>query len=201
MVSSHLRLLPVRALQFAPHQQIESLVRAAQFHIGLERDRVISLHQRIQQLVHGNGLLVLKSFVKILALQQLRNRVLRHQADEIVGAKLPKPSPVEVDHSFLRIENLENLRLISFGIFLNLPARQRRPRGRASRGVTNHAGEITDQENCGVPEILKMFQLAQYNRVPEVQVGSRRVHAQLYPERLARGARLFQLRPQSRTRE
>ncbi len=74
----HLRFLPIGALQFAAHQQIEPLVRTPEFYIGFERDRVISLDQRVKQFVHGNGLLVLKPFVEVLALQQLRNCILRH---------------------------------------------------------------------------------------------------------------------------
>ena len=134
-----------------------------------------------------------KALVKVLALQQLRNGVLRHQADEIVGGELGEPAPVEVDHSLLRIENLEDLRLVSLGVFLDLLAGERRTRDRASRRIADHAGEIADQKDCGVPEILKVLELAQHHGVPEVQIGSGRVHAELHAQRLARGARLLQL--------
>ena len=106
---------------------------------------------------------------------------------------MAEPAPVEVDHSFLRIENLENLRLISLRILLNLLASQRRPRSRAPRRIADHSGEVADQKNRSVAEILKMFQLAQHDGVPKVQVGSGRVHAELHAQRFARGARLLQL--------
>src|SRR3546814_10423466 len=44
-----LRRLPVVRLQGAPHQQVEGLVSAAELDIGLERDRVVALYQRIQK--------------------------------------------------------------------------------------------------------------------------------------------------------
>ena len=45
-------------------------------------------------------------------------------------------------------------------------------------------------------EILKMLELAQNDRVAEVQVGSGRIHAELDAQRFAGGARLLQLGPQ-----
>src|SRR5580700_1439473 len=112
----------------------------------------------------------MKAFMKVLALQKLRNGVLRHQADEIVSGKVGKPAPVEVDHSFLRIENLENLRLVRFSVFLDLLASQRRTRGRAPRWIADHSGEVADQKDCRVPKILKVLQLAQNDSVAKVQV-------------------------------
>ncbi len=47
-----LRFLPICALQFAADQEIKLLIRPAQLHVRLKRDRVVSLDQRIQQFVH-----------------------------------------------------------------------------------------------------------------------------------------------------
>src|SRR5258708_14129340 len=77
--------------------------------------------------MHGNRLLVTEAFVEILALQHLRDRVLRGQPDEIFGGELREPPAVEVDHRFFRTENPENLRLVGLGVLRNLLARQRRP--------------------------------------------------------------------------
>ncbi len=189
----HLRLLTVSALQFAAYQQIEFLVGAAEFHVGFECYRVVSLHQRIEQFVQSDGFFFAKALVKVLALQQLRDRILRHQADEIIGSKLCEPAPIEVDHSLLRIENLEHLRFVCLGVLLNLLARERRPRGRASRGVADHPGEVADQKDCGVAEILKVLELAQNHSVPQMQIGSSWIHAKLHAQRLAGATRLLQL--------
>src|ERR1700691_2365409 len=107
--------------------------------------------------MHRNRLLILKSLMKVLPLQQLRNGILRHQAYEVIGGERSHPAPVKINHSLLWIENLEHLRLISFRVGLNLLTRKRWPRHRPPRRVADHAREIADQKNCSVPEILKMF--------------------------------------------
>ena len=52
----HLRLLAVVLLQRAAHQQVELLVGAAELDIGLQRHRVVALHQRIQEFMQRDGL-------------------------------------------------------------------------------------------------------------------------------------------------
>ena len=69
-------------------------------------------------------------------------------------------------------------------------------RCRATRRIADHPGEVANQKNDRVSEILKMFQLAQQDRVPQVQIGSGRIEARLHPQRLARGERAFELRAQ-----
>ena len=146
--------------------------------------------------MHGDRLLLVKALMKILTLQQLRNGVLRHQSHEIVGRQSPHPAAIEIDHRLFRIENLEDLLFIRLRILLDLLAAERRPRHRPSRRVANHPGEVANQKNRRVPQILKVLQLAQHDRVPQMQVGRGRVHSQLHPQRFARGARLLQLCPQ-----
>src|SRR5215472_11902220 len=118
--------------------------------------------------------------MKVLALQQLRNRELRQQPHKIVRGKRAHPAAVEIDDGLLRIKNLEDLRLIGLRILVDLLSAQRRPGSRASARITDHSREIANQKNRRVPEILKMFELAQDDRVSQVQVGSGRVHAQLH---------------------
>ena len=65
-----LRRLAVIALNLAPDEQIEFLVRAAHFDIAFERDRIVSLRQRIQQLVHGDRHAFFEALGEIVALEQ-----------------------------------------------------------------------------------------------------------------------------------
>ena len=94
---------------------------------------------------------------------------------------------------FCGIENLEDLRLVGFGVLLDLLAGQRRTGHGAAGGIANHAGEIADQKNGRVAEILKVLELAQHDGVAEVKIGSGRVHAELHAQRLAGGAGLLEL--------
>ena len=70
---------------------------------------------------------------------------------------------------------------------------QRRARDRASRGIADHAGEVADQKDDRVPEILKVFQLAQQHGVAEMQIGRGRIEAGFHAQRLVRSQRFFEL--------
>ena len=91
----HLRLLSVGALHFAADQQIEFLVGAAQFDVRLQRDRIVSLGQRVEQFVHGDGLFFLKAFVEVFALEHLRNREFGGEANPVRRLHLVEPLAVE----------------------------------------------------------------------------------------------------------
>ena len=106
-------------------------------------------------------------------------------------------SAVEIDHRLLRIENLEDLGFISFRICAICFRDKRRARGRAPGRIANHSGEVANQEDDRVAQILKVFELAEKHRVSEVQVRRSRVNAQLYAQRFAGGAGFFQLRASS----
>ena len=60
------------------------------------------------------------------------------------------------------------------------------------RGIADHAGEVPDEEGHLVPELLELAHLVEQHRVPEVQVGRRRIEARLH---LQRRAALELLRP------
>jgi hypothetical protein len=83
VVADDLRRLPEIALQLAPHQQVEFLVRAAHFHVALQRHRIVALRQRIEQLVHRDGNAVAQALGEIVALQHARHGVFASQPDDI----------------------------------------------------------------------------------------------------------------------
>src|SRR5215831_10287397 len=99
--------------------------------------------------------------MEILALEQLRDRVLGHETHEIIGGECTHPAAVEIDNRFVRIENLEYLRFVSFRVMLDLLAAEGRARCGAASGIADHASEVADQENCGVPEVLEVLEFAQ----------------------------------------
>jgi hypothetical protein len=65
--------------------------------------------------------------------------------------------------------------LVGLRVGLDFLRRQRRPGGVLSGRVTDHAGEIADQEHDVVAELLKLAHLVDENRVTDVQIGRRRV--------------------------
>ncbi len=50
-------------------------------------------------------------------------------------------------------------------------------------GVADHRGEVADDEDDRVPEVLELPHLLHQHGVAEVQIGARRVEAGLDPER------------------
>ncbi|KPX14621.1 Adenosylhomocysteinase [Pseudomonas syringae pv. delphinii] len=180
-----LRLLPIGALKLTPHQQIEFLIGAAQFDVSLQGHGVITLHQRVKELMDGNGLVAFIALVEIIALKHSRNRVLRGQANEIGRAEFVHPRRVERHLGLGRIENFEDLRLVGFGVIENLLAGERRTRGAFAARVADHAGEVTDQEDDLMSQILKLAQLVYKDRVTQVQIRRCRVETSLDTQRLA----------------
>ena len=63
--------------------------------------------------------------------------------------------------------------------------RQVRPCNGATARVADHSGEIADDENCLVPEVLKLSQFSQNNRVAKVNIRCRRIDAKLDAQRPA----------------
>ncbi len=178
-----LRRLPVVPLQFAPHQQVEFLVGAAQLEVGLERDGIVALHQRVDEFMDGDGLAGLVALAEIVALQHLRHGVGGRQLDQVDRAEFVHPGGVEHDFGLGRVEHFEHLVAITLRIGKHLLTRQRRAGGVLAGGVADHAGEVADQEQGVVPQVLQLAHLVEQHGVAEVQVGRGRVETGLDAQR------------------
>jgi hypothetical protein len=75
--------------------------------------------------------------------------------------------------------------LIGTGIRIHLLARQRRAGGVPAGGITNHSGEVANEESHLVAELLKLPHLVDEHRMTKMKVGSGRVEAGFDPQRLA----------------
>ena len=186
-------LLAVLLLQVAAHQQVELLVGAAQFQIALERDTVIALHQRVQEFVHADRHARGEAVVEIVALHHACHGVLGGQLDHAARTERITPLTVVTDLGARRVQHQRGLLVIGLGVGLDLLARQRRAGVVAARGVANHRGEIADQEDHLVAEVLQLAHLVQHHGVADVDVRRRRVQAQLDAQRHAAGLRARQL--------
>ena len=129
--------------------------------------------------------------MEILALEHLRDRHLGGQTDPVFGFDLVEPFAIEAHFRLERIENFVDLRHVGLGIAHDFFGAEWRTGGGASRRIADHAGEITDQENDGMAEILKMFQLAQKDGVAEMQVGCGGIEASLDAQGGATGSGLL----------
>ncbi len=161
------------------------LIRAAQFHVAVEHHRIVALRQRIQEFVHRNRRAVFQAFREIVAFQNAGHGILRAQADHVLELQLVEPLAIEADFGFARVQNFEDLSLVSLGVAIDIGARHRRPRDVAAGGVADHAGHIADQKNDGVTQILKVFHLAQQHGVAQVQIRSGGIESGFHAQRTA----------------
>ena len=81
------------------------------------------------------------------------------------------------------VEDRADLGEVGLGVRVDLLASQARARRRLARRVADHRREVADDEHGGVAEILEQPQPPQHHREPEVNVGRRRVDAELHPQR------------------
>ena len=75
-----------------PDQQIEFLVGAAQLHVRPQRDRVVALRQRIEELVDGDGLAGLVALGEVVALEHARHGVVRRELHDLGRGELARAS-------------------------------------------------------------------------------------------------------------
>src|SRR5205085_1000173 len=88
------------------------------------------------------------------------------------------------DLGLYRVENLVDLLLIRLGVRDDLFARQGGTRRFFSGGVADHAGEVADEKDDAMTELLEVLHLADDDRMAEVDVGGGRIEADLDGERL-----------------
>lgn len=86
---------------------------------------------------------------------------------------------VERDFGLGRIKDLEYLLLVGLGVIQHLlPGQRRAGRALATR-VTDHASEVTDQENDLMPKVTELAQLVDQHSMAQMQVRRSRVEARL----------------------
>src|SRR5262245_21029436 len=110
-------------------------------------DGVIALSERIEKLVHGNGLALVVPLLELATLQHLRDVVAAREADPAQTAKFAQPSAVEIDDGPLRVQELEDLRAVRLGVPIDLLACQRRPGLGSAARVPDERSEITDEKD------------------------------------------------------
>ena len=122
----------------------------------------------------GDRLAGLVALGEVVALEHARDGVLRGELDH-VRASCSLPSQRELKSTWVRlaVEDLEDLRLVGAGVGLDLLGRERRARGVAAGRVADQPGEVADEEDDAVPELLELAHLVQQHRVAEVQIRAR----------------------------
>ncbi len=131
---------------------------------------------------------------EVLALEDAGDREVRGLADDLLEREPPQPLGVEAHLGAPHVEHLAELRLVGLGVLPDLVPRERAPGLGPPGGIADHPGEVADDDDHLVPELLEVPELLQHHGVAEVQVGSGGIQAQLDLERCRGAQRALELR-------
>ena len=93
------------------------------------------------------------------------------------------PLRIELEPGPVGIEDLEDLLFVGLRIGIDLVARQGGPCGTASRGIADQPGEIADQKDDFVAELLELPHLVQQYGVSEMKIRGRGIESGLDRQR------------------
>ncbi len=155
------------------------MIGTAQLDVGLDGHRVLRLGQRVQKLVYADGRAGRVALLKVVALQHPRHRVRAGQLNHVAKRHGLQPLRVVHDARLFGVENLRGLLEIRPPVFARLLKGERRARLGAATWVANHPGEVANDEHGLMPQVLKLPQLAEHHRMPDVEIGTARVAAEL----------------------
>ena len=122
---------------------------------------------------------------EIVALEDARDGEMAEQAQEVFHLKVENPIGVVRQGGFLGVEDLESLVYVGLRIYLDLLARKLRTRAVAARRIADKGCAVTDDERHLMPQVLELTQLAQRDSVSDMDIGGRRIDAQLDVQRFS----------------
>ena len=144
-------------LHVSPGQEVEFLVRTAQFDVAFQRHRVVSLHKWVEELRYADRVPLTVALLEVIAFQHARHRRSVGQIKTVCEGHGIKPFAVAAKLCLFFIKDFKDLVLECLGVFPNLLLGQSDP-GFASLGrVADTSCEIADKKDGNMPKILKMF--------------------------------------------
>jgi hypothetical protein len=173
-------------LKVAADHDVEKLVGAAEFHIGLDHYGVPTLHDRVLDFVGADWLALVEPVTEILPHEHLLECHAAIEFDDFLKGHSLEPLAVENDRRPLAVENLESLLLETFGVLQNLVVSELRTSDRTTGGVADHRGEVPNDQNRVVALVLKIAKLRESDAVAEVDVWSSGIDAKLDSERASK---------------
>ncbi len=189
----HLLRLPLLALQIAADEDVEKLIRPANFHIGLDLHGIPPLHDWVLDFMRADWHALLEALLEILTLHHLLDRDAAVEPDHLLERHDLEPLAIECRARPGGIENLVGLLAEAPRIFHDLIVRKLRARHRPTARVADHRREIADDQHGIVPEILELPQLGERDGEAEMNVRRRRIDSELYRQRAPEPQLLEQL--------
>ena len=143
--------------------------------------------------MHADGLTGLEPIVEVVALHHPRHGVSAGQLNHAACAQGVAPFAVVTNFGLGGVQHQAGLLVIGFGVGLDLLRGQWRAGGVAARRVANHAGEVPNQKNHRMAQVLQLAHLVEHHGVPQVDVRGCGVQAKLDAQRFASSLRTCQL--------
>ena len=104
---------------------------------------------------------------------------MRRETDEVGGRQPVHPLAVVADLCATGVEKRCDLLGVGLRVVADLRATQGRARAAAPGRVADHGGEVADEEDDRVTQLLEGAQLVQRHRVTQVEIGRRGIAAVL----------------------
>ena len=164
----------------------------------MERNGVVGLGDRVEELVETDRTAAAVPTGEILALQELRDRDVRGEANQVFEFERAEPGGVEVDPRPGHVEDLAELGAVGLRIRADLVPRERLPRIGSSGRVADHPREVPDDDHHVMAQILKVSKFLEDDRVAQMQIRCSGIQPELDDERTLGRARSLELRTQLR---
>ena len=166
----------------ATGEQVVQLVGPADLDIGPDRDGVVRLHGRIEELGQRDRLARGEPLCEVVPLEQARDGQRARQPHRLGERQRREPLAVEAELGALRVEHAHDLLPEALGVRVQLVVREHGPLGRAAGGVADARGVVPDDEDDRVACVLPLPQPVEYDRETEMDVGRRRVDPELHTQ-------------------
>ena len=179
-------------LQVAAHGHIELLVGAAELEVGLDRHRVVALQQGIKELVQGDGRARAVAVGEVFLGQHLAHGGNPEQFDRLgqvqarqplaVAAHLQPTRGLEIEQGELLGLALAQLGQVGAGVGRHRLGRELDAGSALAGGIADAGGEIANDQHRRMAGVLEGPQLAEQDRVAQVDVGAGGIDAELHPQ-------------------
>lgn len=180
-----LRALPDLLLQLAPDEEVEELVGSAELDVGLDGDGVVGLEEGVEHFGDGDGALGFVALGEVVAVEELVDREAGREADDVGERELAEPLALVDGAGFVRVDDLEELAHIGFGVGLDVVGAEHRSGVGLAGGVADLGCPVADDEGEFVAEVLELAEFAEADDVAEVEVWPAGVEAHFETEGLA----------------
>jgi hypothetical protein len=183
-----LRVLGRIFLEGPAHQVVVGLVGAAEFYVGLDRDRVHALQHRVHELHQGDGQILAVAAPEVVAFEQPGDGKAAADPQNIGEVSVPQPGGVVVEFETVLPQDLQRLAQVSPCVSACLLLCQDPAGLGATRRVADLSGEVAHDQDGYMAVVLELAEFPQDDSVSEGQVRAGRVNAQLDAQRPAFGA-------------